>query len=402
MSLLPLLYLIPYVIGQMFSVHQDITASKNGSSGTFTSPGYPGNYPNNANYTWTLTTGDSNARVVINITDFSVVRYRFTSKCEDYLQVERTEPNYALISKRCGDFAPFNLECTGKIFVVTFVSDSIHNARGFYLSWQVYIPDTTTKRTTTTTREITTKPSTTTTEIHVTTTTKPTTSTTELTIKKTEERTTTETSKTTSSRTTTPNPRAKKSTREILTLPSALLTSNQKQPRTHTNGPFTKTTESYIVNEGANNQTATFNLREISMNLSMDKKLKLHSTLKGLSLYFQFLFKNLFLSAYLISAIVVIEVILTAIGIYFVKQRRINFRNPGCEEVNKIKTNPYSTSTLSRDCGHGNYEIIQLNEASNNHTLHQTGYNECTYIEVIEHEYDYTYGDIKPVSDNTV
>lgn len=167
------------------------------------------------------------------------------------------------------------------------------------------------------------------------------------------------------------------------------------------------------------------------MNLSMDKKLKLHSTLKGLSLYFQFLFKNLFLSAYLISAIVVIEVILTAIGIYFVKQRRINFRyiknqilkeiervvlnikvlcscyifydrNPGCEEVNKIKTNPYSTSTLSRDCGHGNYEIIQLNEASNNHTLHQTGYNECTYIEVIEHEYDYTYGDIKPVSDNTV
>lgn len=77
-------------------------------------------------------------------------------------------------------------------------------------------------------------------------------------------------------------------------------------------------------------------------------------------------------------------------------------RNPGCEEVNKIKTNPYSTSTLSRDCGHGNYEIIQLNEASNNHTLHQTGYNECTYIEVIEHEYDYTYGDIKPVSDNTV
>lgn len=71
----------------MFSVHQDINASKNGSSGTFTSPGYPGNYPNNANYTWTLTTGDSNARVVINITDFSVVQYRFTSKCEDYLQV---------------------------------------------------------------------------------------------------------------------------------------------------------------------------------------------------------------------------------------------------------------------------------------------------------------------------
>lgn len=77
-------------------------------------------------------------------------------------------------------------------------------------------------------------------------------------------------------------------------------------------------------------------------------------------------------------------------------------RNLGHEKVNKNTINPYFTSTLPRDCGHGNYEIIQLNDVSNNHTIHQTGYNECTYIEVIEHEYDYTYGDITPVSDNTV
>ncbi|XP_034299404.1 uncharacterized protein [Magallana gigas] len=361
MSLLPLLCLIPSVIGQMFSVNQDINAWKNGSSGAFMSPGYPGNYPNDVHYKWTLTTGDSNAMVVLNITDFSVVRYRYTSMCEDYLQIERTEPNYALIVKRCGELPPFYFHYTGNIFVVTFVSDNIHNARGFYLSWKVYFPDTTTKRTTTTT-EITT------TEI---TTTPTTTTTSETTIKITEELTTTstESTKTTSRTTTTPNLIAKKSTRDIHTLPSALLTSNQKQPRTHTNGPFTKNTESYVVNERANNQTATFNLREIT---------------------------------YLISAIVVIEVILTVIGIYFVKQRRINFRNLGHEEVNKNTTNPYSTSTLSRDCGHGNYEIIQLNDVSNNHTLHQTGYNESTYIEVIEHEYDYTYGDITPVSDNTV
>lgn len=57
--------------------------------------------------------------------------------------------------------------------------------------------------------------------------------------------TTTETTKTTASRTTTPNPIAKKSTSEIHILPSAMLTPNQKQPRTHTNGPFTKNTESY-------------------------------------------------------------------------------------------------------------------------------------------------------------
>lgn len=51
-------------------------------------------------------------------------------------QIERIEPNYALIINSCGDFAPFNLKYTEKVFVVTFVSDSIHNARGFYLSWK--------------------------------------------------------------------------------------------------------------------------------------------------------------------------------------------------------------------------------------------------------------------------
>lgn len=51
-------------------------------------------------------------------------------------QIERIKPNYALIIKRCGEFAPFNSNYTGDIFVVTFVSDGIHNARGFELSWK--------------------------------------------------------------------------------------------------------------------------------------------------------------------------------------------------------------------------------------------------------------------------
>lgn len=51
-------------------------------------------------------------------------------------QIERIEPYYVQIIKRCGEFDPFNIDYTGAIFVVTFVSDSIHNARGFYLSWK--------------------------------------------------------------------------------------------------------------------------------------------------------------------------------------------------------------------------------------------------------------------------
>lgn len=51
-------------------------------------------------------------------------------------QIERIEPNYIQIIKRCGYFAPFYLEYTGNIFVITFVSDSIHNSRGFNSSWK--------------------------------------------------------------------------------------------------------------------------------------------------------------------------------------------------------------------------------------------------------------------------
>nr|XP_034339166.1 cell wall protein DAN4-like [Crassostrea gigas] len=235
-------------------------------------------------------------------------------KC--FCQIERIKPHYMPIMKRCGKFKPFYIELDGNIFVVTFVSDNIQNARGSNLSWKVYIPDTTITKPTTTTTKITT------------TRTKPPPTTTEITTFKTTEEptttTTTETTKKTTSRTTKPNPTAKKSTREIHTLPLALLTSNQKQPKSHKFGPFTKNTESYIAKEKANNQTATFNLREIT---------------------------------YLISAIVVIEVILTAIGIQFVKQRWMNFRNHGHEEVNKSTTNPYSI--LSRDSGNRNYEVTK-------------------------------------------
>lgn len=73
-------------------------------------------------------------------------------------------------------------------------------------------------------------------------------------------------------------------------------------------------------------------------------------------------------------------------------------RTLGPEEVDKNTTNPYSS--LSRNSGNGNYEIMQLNDVSNDHNLQQTEHNECTYIEVIEHEYDYTYGDLAPASLN--
>lgn len=40
-----------------------------------------------------------------------------------------------LYLKRCGKFSPFGYELTGDILTITFVSDQIHNAKGFKLSW---------------------------------------------------------------------------------------------------------------------------------------------------------------------------------------------------------------------------------------------------------------------------
>ena len=53
------------------------------------SPGYPGNYPDNANYKWILRTGQLKAKVNITLTKLDIKKYVF-NPCGDYLQVSRT------------------------------------------------------------------------------------------------------------------------------------------------------------------------------------------------------------------------------------------------------------------------------------------------------------------------
>lgn len=72
--------------GENHVQHTDIDASRT-HKGIITSPGYPGNYPNDVNYTWTLKTGNPQATIFLEISDFMIVKYRYTSNCEDYLQV---------------------------------------------------------------------------------------------------------------------------------------------------------------------------------------------------------------------------------------------------------------------------------------------------------------------------
>lgn len=362
MNHLPLLCLIPSVIGQMISVNQDINASKNGSSGAFTSPGYPNYYPNNLNYTWTLTTGDSNAKVVINITDFSVIQYRGTPNCEDYLKIEMIEPHYALIMNRCGEIVPHIIKYTGKIFVVTFVSDSIHNARGFYLSWKVYIRDTTT--------------------------TTPTTTTTKITKFMTRTKTTTETTKTTTPRTTnSPIQIIKKSTREIHTSSSALLTLNQKQPMTHTNGLFTRDTEAYVTNENAHSTTEK--REKMLTKTDSVKKTTILITKQQIAVQNNTTEETLGTKEilYLVAGIGVVELTLVALGIYIVKQRRTNTRQLNTGKPDKEKNRPVSRKSVASV---GNiYESIPMEHFTIKDSIPEE--DENVYTEVPEHMYDKTF-----------
>ena len=64
---------------------------KNGMYGQLTSPGYPGNYPNNANYTWIIKTGHRQAEVEIKIEFMDIKKW---SPCDDYLLVRRLTVKY--------------------------------------------------------------------------------------------------------------------------------------------------------------------------------------------------------------------------------------------------------------------------------------------------------------------
>lgn len=62
----------------------NILQYEDGTSGKMTSPGYPGNYPNNVNYTWVIRTGSLSANVAFRIIEMSIKGW---TPCDDYLEV---------------------------------------------------------------------------------------------------------------------------------------------------------------------------------------------------------------------------------------------------------------------------------------------------------------------------
>ncbi|XP_070403552.1 CUB and sushi domain-containing protein 3 isoform X11 [Nothobranchius furzeri] len=98
-----------------------------GGSGVVTSPGYPGNYGNQADCTWILLAEPGDTISVI-FTDFQ------TEEKYDYLEVEGSEPPTIWLS---GSNVPSPIVSNKNWLRLHFVSDSNHRYRGFTAHYQV-------------------------------------------------------------------------------------------------------------------------------------------------------------------------------------------------------------------------------------------------------------------------
>ncbi|KAM8884121.1 CUB and sushi domain-containing protein 3-like isoform 1-T1 [Synchiropus picturatus] len=98
-----------------------------GGSGVVTSPGYPGNYGNQADCTWTLLAEPGDTISVI-FTDFQ------TEEKYDYLEVEGSEPPTIWFS---GSNVPSPIVSNKNWLRLHFVTDGNHRYRGFSAHYQV-------------------------------------------------------------------------------------------------------------------------------------------------------------------------------------------------------------------------------------------------------------------------
>ena len=94
----------------------------------FGSPGYPKNYPNNADCTWIIEseTLDDERAVEISFDDFE------TENCTDYLEIQDGKDSSGdLLGRFCGRLASFHVVSRSKAMRVRFHSDGQRTFKGF-------------------------------------------------------------------------------------------------------------------------------------------------------------------------------------------------------------------------------------------------------------------------------
>ncbi|XP_052712189.1 mannan-binding lectin serine protease 1-like [Crassostrea angulata] len=363
-------FMTAVVAGNQHTNQTDIDASRNGSTGIITSPGYPGNYPNNVAYTWTLKTGNLNATVSFNFQDFDIIKYRYTPHCQDYLQIYETEPCCFKAMHRCDKYKPVSLTVRGSVITITFESDNLHNSKGFHLTWTVYIPRTPAVSTTSLwTSKIQTKSSA---KISYTTgpkilgTTDP-----EIPISKTENiiGTSLNIPKTPAMS------KASLWTSKIQTITSINITFTTRHKKLDTTDSGTPTTKSgkvkYTRPKMASHKQNTYTT-DTARKTSTLKQTKLTTQQQNST------------TVYLVAGIGVVELTLVALAIYIVKQRRSNMS--GGQNA-KDKIHPVSRKSV---VSVGNvYESIPLEHFSIKDAIPEE--DEDVYTEVSEHVYDKTF-----------
>ncbi|XP_064095071.1 mucin-13-like isoform X2 [Macrobrachium nipponense] len=196
------------------------------SSGTFTSPNYPNNYPSSTTCTYIINTG---SKISITCQKFDLQGKSASGTCLDFLQISDSN---ILSTKYCSTTGPQNYVTTTTNVTVIFKSDASINRPGFNCTYQNINTTTTSPTTTTTTKPTTTSTTTTTTKPTTTSTSTTTTSTSTATTKPT---TTTSTSTTTKLTTTT----TKSTTNSSTAVPDLL----QKALNAYNSGSCSTTTQ---------------------------------------------------------------------------------------------------------------------------------------------------------------
>ncbi|XP_063777593.1 cubilin [Pseudophryne corroboree] len=108
-----------------------------GPNGSFSSPGYPMNYPNNKECIWYLTTSPGSS-IQISIVEFNI---EFHPTCDyDVLEIyggpELSSPRLAQLCTSRAPGNPLQVSSTGNTVTVRFKTDSTSNGKGFNATWR--------------------------------------------------------------------------------------------------------------------------------------------------------------------------------------------------------------------------------------------------------------------------
>ncbi|NXD11879.1 CUBN protein, partial [Nothocercus nigrocapillus] len=111
-----------------------------GTYGSISSPGYPGNYPNNRDCFWTISTSPG---LLITFA-FGTLRLEHHENCSyDYLEIrDGLLPQDPALSKYCSTVSPPPLQTTGPYAWIHFHSDDLVTDKGFYIVYTTSPADT--------------------------------------------------------------------------------------------------------------------------------------------------------------------------------------------------------------------------------------------------------------------